>query len=50
LGALTFLSTFPERKHRVQTRRRLGTPFSKTRTGCKLGSHRRREVLCAWLI
>jgi hypothetical protein len=43
------LTTFRERKHRVQTRIRLTPPLIAARTVCKFGSNRRALTLCAWL-
>jgi hypothetical protein len=42
--------TRPERMQAVQTRICLRAPFTKARTRRKLGFHRRRRVLFAWLI
>jgi len=47
-AAYTFLVTFPACKQDVQTRMRLGVPFTSARTFCKLGNQRRFVTLWAW--
>src|ERR1700730_726172 len=44
------LTTLPERRQRVQTRRRRIPPFTIARTRCRFGSNRRAVTLCAWLM
>src|SRR5688572_19351804 len=44
------LTTLPERRQRVQTRRRWTPPLTIARTRCRFGSNRRGVTLCAWLM
>src|SRR3954452_10130107 len=44
------LTTLPERRQRVQTRRRRTPPLTIARSRCRFGSNRRGVTLCAWLI
>src|SRR5258708_1522790 len=48
--AYAALTTLPERRQRVQTRRRRIPPFTIARTRCRFGSNRRGVTLCAWLM
>jgi hypothetical protein len=41
--------TFPARMHDVHTCNRFGAPFTKARTRCTLGFHRRLVRRCEWL-
>src|SRR6266702_2210835 len=49
-AAYAALTTLPERRQRVQTRKRLTPPFTIARTRCRFGSNRRGDTLCAWLM
>src|SRR4051794_23857080 len=44
------LMTLPDRRQRVQTRRRRMPPFTTARTRWRFGSNRRGGTLCAWLM
>ena len=50
LVAYAAFVTLPDRRQRVQTRRRLMPPFTTARTRCRFGSNRRGLTLCAWLM
>src|SRR4029077_1908476 len=49
LHAYAALTTFFDRRHRVQTRIRLLPPLMTARTDCRFGSNRRALTLFAWL-
>ena len=49
-GGQAALTTLPERRQRVQTRRRWIPPFTSARTRWRFGSNRRGVTLCAWLM
>lgn len=47
IHAYAAFTTFPERRHRVQTRKRLTPPLTIARTRCRFGSNRRGVTLWA---